>query len=71
MNIQSDSHNPYNNVEIFYYKTYIQKHNWLRFFQKRINYKLHVQKLISFEGDSINFIIDLEGEEQVTLGSFR
>jgi hypothetical protein len=30
-----------------------------------------VQKLISFQGDSINPIIDLESEEQPTLGSFR
>jgi hypothetical protein len=29
-----------------------------------------VQKLISFKGDSTNSIMQLEGEEQLTLGSF-
>jgi len=46
-----------------YYKTYIQK-------DEIINYKLHVQKLISFKGDSINSTKDLEGEKQPSLGSF-
>jgi hypothetical protein len=50
-------------LKFFYYKTYIRK-------DETINYKLHVQKLISFKCDSINSIIDLESEEQPTLGSF-
>jgi hypothetical protein len=49
-------------LKFFYYKTYIRK-------DEIINYKLHVQKLISFKGDSIDSIIDLESEEQPTLGS--
>jgi hypothetical protein len=63
LNIQSDSHNPDNNIENFHYKTYIRK-------DEIINYKLHVQKLISFKGDSINSIKDLKGEKQPALGSF-
>jgi hypothetical protein len=50
-------------LRFFHYKTCIQE-------DEITNYKLHVQKLISFKGDSINSIIDLESEEQPTLGSF-